>query len=697
GNKNATREEAEEDVLRDLNEALGPSARVAGAPSYLSPRGDGTVARPNGGGDGSPAGGAGGAPGNPFSDDADDQEEGDDAPITTYILRGGGFDLPSLAAAARHRRRALARAASSRQVPGDPRFRSVPSHSSHQGTAARSTGPKAFRFLFVPRVSEAERSFLRALGVEEDGGGGSCVDALESLPVDLIPLDDDVLSLELGGGSPCPSLPSDLNEGDRGAGGGAEDPLGEMPPASAAAAFRRAEVEGCPSDVADIVARSLLKLQLLNRGTDEESIKLKGAISRVQGLGPLATAVIDRMMMLRMEEERMEAREQEEEEEDGGYHPDGGDMHETAAMGSSDGMDQDEVNAAGDEVEVAANGEPTGMDWHEEGAPPPAPTGPVIHALLVIDRKVDLVTPMLTPLTYEGLIDDVLQIRAGGCVLVKKSVVEPDDDDEDESSATTLGTPPQNRRRRHPPGGRRDPPVLLPLCDSDPLYAEVRDRHVETFGSFLQDRARSLRESHARFTDREGVASRDLTEIHRFVKQMPAFARDLRSLTNHIHVAELVKKAAEGGGFRRRWQTERGMLESEPCYEALEDTLAEGEPPYRWLRLLCLQSLTSNGIKATRYDALRREAVQAYGYEFLGVLRDLERAGFLRRRETFFMDSMATSYSTLRKSLTLINADVDPSRPEDAAYVSSGYAPMTVRCVLVRASRMMCFASLALD
>jgi hypothetical protein len=31
--------------------------------------------------------------------------------------------------------------------------------------------------------------------------------------------------------------------------------------------------------------------------------------------------------------------------------------------------------------------------------------------------------------------------------------------------------------------------------------------------------------------------------------------------------------------------------------------------------------------------------------------------------------------------LNLINPDVDPSNPEDVAYVSSGYAPMTVRWI----------------
>ncbi|CAD8134065.1 unnamed protein product [Paramecium octaurelia] len=34
-----------------------------------------------------------------------------------------------------------------------------------------------------------------------------------------------------------------------------------------------------------------------------------------------------------------------------------------------------------------------------------------MHTLLVIDRKVDFITPMLTPFTYEALIDEVFSIK----------------------------------------------------------------------------------------------------------------------------------------------------------------------------------------------------------------------------------------------------------------------------------------------
>lgn len=44
------------------------------------------------------------------------------------------------------------------------------------------------------------------------------------------------------------------------------------------------------------------------------------------------------------------------------------------------------------------------------------------------------------------------------------------------------------------------------------------------------------------------------------------------------------------------------------------------------------------------------------------------------------MDS-ASPFNTLRKSLILINAEVNTIEPDDISYVSSGYAPLSVRLV----------------
>ncbi|KAI2495187.1 hypothetical protein MHU86_19326 [Fragilaria crotonensis] len=168
-----------------------------------------------------------------------------------------------------------------------------------------------------------------------------------------------------------------------------------------------------------------------------------------------------------------------------------------------------------------------------------------VRAMMVIDRKVDMLTPMLTPLTYEGLLDQVVGIDCG-FLKVNVQVINPDDAEPEQ--------------------------VALGVNGSDALYMEVRDQHVEKFGSFLQNQAKALQQSHANFTNKE--KKKDLDEIHQFVKQIPIFTKNLRSLTNHIHLAELVKANSEESSFRERWQTERSMVEGEVCYDILEELIA---------------------------------------------------------------------------------------------------------------------------
>jgi len=62
------------------------------------------------------------------------------------------------------------------------------------------------------------------------------------------------------------------------------------------------------------------------------------------------------------------------------------------------------------------------------------------------------------------------------------------------------------------------------------------------------------------------------------------------------------------------------------------------------------------------------------------TLQNMEKVGLLRRRESIWKDSNSP-FVTIRKQLSLIKADVDVVDPDDVSYVSSGYAPITLRLI----------------
>eukprot|EP00883_Tetradesmus_obliquus_P010841 jgi/Sobl393_1/356/SZX60144.1 len=211
------------------------------------------------------------------------------------------------------------------------------SSSSHGGSrsgaaAAAAAAQHEFSVFWVPRRSIAVEKVL-----EDEGVYGSITQG--EFGLDLVPLEDDVLSLEL----------------DR--------------------AFRECTLEGDPSSLF-YAASALLKLQ-----------QMYGLIPRLQGKGPAAKAVMDMAVRMRRE------------------------------------------------------------------APLPAAAAAAcrIHRVVLLDREVDPITPMVTQITFEGLIDEVTGIKHGSAPY----------------------TP--SRREAGAAESARGRPGSTLLNSSDPFYREFRD------------------------------------------------------------------------------------------------------------------------------------------------------------------------------------------------------------------------------
>jgi len=310
-----------------------------------------------------------------------------------------------------------------------------------------------------------------------------------------------------------------------------------------------------------------------------------------------------------------------------------------------------------------------------------------IDTLVLMDREVDLVTPMVTPLTYEGLIDELLRSSQGerqgiknNAVKVSRSIAGADDDEKEKKApaAAAAATSPEQQLRDNDDDAAKPAFVAVTLNGNDKLYTEIRDLNIEKLGPFLGAKAKAIRGQYDAFRQNKDAS---ITDIHAFVKQIPGLKEKYNSLNTHINLTEEIKRTTDGTAFRERWKTEREMLEGEPGgVEVVEDMIAMQAPVLDVLRLLCLQSLTSGGIVSAKFDLLRRELIQTYGYEYLFTLVNLEKLGMVRRREVKWIDS-GSPFAAQRRVLRLIDEEVNVMRPVDVSFVSSGYAPLSVRLV----------------
>ena len=275
----------------------------------------------------------------------------------------------------------------------------------------------------------------------------------------------------------------------------------------------------------------------------------------------------------------------------------------------------------------------------------------------------------MTPLTYEGLVDKFLNI-INGEVTVDPALVGEDIQDMKDSKKAKTDTP-------LTPDGK----VKVQMNNQDPIFVDINFLSIEQLGVFLQEKAIKIKESYTNF---RGNKDASISEIHKFVKQIPSLTKEYKSLNHHIHIAELIKKESDKREFRDLWQMERGILEGESYIDQLEDLFTTDMTHgtlIKCLKLLCLHSYIAGGIKSNKLDSIRRLISQIYGFEYVFAFQLFEKSNLLKRKDVLLsvVDTSTNIWNAIRKPLRLINDSINMARPDDIAYITSGYAPLSVR------------------
>ncbi|KAL4701111.1 hypothetical protein H8958_020610 [Nasalis larvatus] len=277
---------------------------------------------------------------------------------------------------------------------------------------------------------------------------------------------------------------------------------------------------------------------------------------------------------------------------------------------------------------------------------------PVFDNLLLLDRNVDLLTPLATQLTYEGLIDEIYGIQ---------------------NSYVKL--PPEKFAPKKQGDGGKDLPTeakKLQLNSAEELYAEIRDKNFNAVGSVLSKKAKIIS---AAFEERHNAKT--VGEIKQFVSQLPHMQAARGSLANHTSIAELIKDVTTSEDFFDKLTVEQEFMsgiDTDKVNNYIEDCIAQKHSLIKVLRLVCLQSVCNSGLKQKVLDYYKREILQTYGYEHILTLHNLEKAGLLKPQT-----GGRNNYPTIRKTLRLWMDDVNEQNPTDISYVYSGYAPLSVR------------------
>ncbi|XP_032684870.1 vacuolar protein sorting-associated protein 33B [Odontomachus brunneus] len=212
-----------------------------------------------------------------------------------------------------------------------------------------------------------------------------------------------------------------------------------------------------------------------------------------------------------------------------------------------------------------------------------------IGALIVMDRSYDLTTTLLTPVTYAGLLNEVVEVNVGTATLGK--------------SQTKLNP------------------------DKDQIYGEVRDTPCSDVFPILHGKAKSLK------SEQEVVQTMKLAEMKRYVSTRLRKTEDTtRQLAFHISACQTIADTL-GSEFQILQTLEKQILdckERKECLSYIEKNM--DEHALRCLRLLCLLSITSDGIAQNELQNIQKLHLHTHGYQHIPLFYKLRTVGLLKYR-----------------------------------------------------------------
>ncbi|XP_010875778.3 vacuolar protein sorting-associated protein 33B isoform X1 [Esox lucius] len=301
-----------------------------------------------------------------------------------------------------------------------------------------------------------------------------------------------------------------------------------------------------------------------------------------------------------------------------------------------------------------------------------------IGNVFLIDRDVDLVTPLCSQVVYEGLVDDIFRIKCG-CVEFGPDVTSSDKS------------------------------MKVMLNSQDKVFNEIRNEHFSQVFGFLSQKARNLQTA---YDKRSGM---DIKQMKTFVsEELKGLKKEHRLLSLHIGASESMMKKKTKQDFQEMLKTEHSLLEGfeiRECISFIEEHINRQASMVESMRLLCLLSLTENGLLPKDYRSLKAQYLQSYGVDHLLTFSNLKQLGLLVEQQpgetltvmesrvgklvndktagklTDAFSSLAkkSNFRALSRRLNLVpksDEEYDLRVPRDMAYIFSGaYIPLSCKLI----------------
>lgn len=273
-----------------------------------------------------------------------------------------------------------------------------------------------------------------------------------------------------------------------------------------------------------------------------------------------------------------------------------------------------------------------------------------INRIVLIDRWMDPLTPMLSQLTFYGLLDEIYGIGMVNSVKVPEMEFKNEKD----------GDPFQEKE------------VYL----IDEVYHRLKHSHINAVSIEASKVLAEIRDDEQFDRDKMSVA-----EYSVLVKKMPKIINRKKMIEVHMRLAEMIQShvyCKQSDSIK----LERDLLEysdSDKAIPLIEDLIFDASPLNAVLRLISVHSLTCGGLKPSVLQHYRRIVNQSYGSSALNKVLKMQKMGLIREKGgggKMQCEYAQMMFQQMKKNHDMLPEEFSEAKLDDMAYAYSGFSPL---------------------
>ena len=279
-----------------------------------------------------------------------------------------------------------------------------------------------------------------------------------------------------------------------------------------------------------------------------------------------------------------------------------------------------------------------------------------IFGMIVFDRSVDFITPFISNLTFEGLVDEYFGINKG-YIKVKRKSFKANFSNEDKKI-------------------RPEADMSYPLIsDMNKFYCDLRCFHYLTVTKYLM----SISE-HIKYLRDNKNNLKSTSEINAALVDLNKLIDSNSFLNDNMEMINQIFKIINDEDYQtKEFSILKGTSQtnSETFYD---DYIIDKKDMHKILSLMILESLTGSGI--SNYEKFKKDILAVYGYQNLFLFRNLEKLEWLKEKDKLSLKKLFKSnYEQINEKLHLYNEDFVLGQTDDLSYVHQGYCPISLRLI----------------